>query len=61
VSLFLKIFYQKLHTLESKNKSLVEENQRLEDEIEKYIEEAGSAELQIVNHFKLIIHIKNNF
>jgi len=57
VSLFLKIFYQKLHTLESKNKSLVEENQRLEDEIDKYIEEAGSAELQIVNHFKLIIQL----
>lgn len=57
MSLFLKIFYQKLHTLESKNKSLVEENQRLEDEIDKYIEEAGSAELQIVNHFKLIIQL----
>lgn len=60
MKLLKKIFYQKLHTLESKNKSLVEENQRLEDEIDKYIEEAGSAELQIVNHFTLIIHIKNN-
>jgi len=36
---------------------LVEENRRLEDEIDKYIEEAGSAELQIVNHFKLIIQL----
>lgn len=57
MSLFKKIFYQKLHTLESKNKSLVEEIQRLEDEIEKHIEEAGSVELQIVNHFKLIIQL----
>jgi len=35
----------------------VEENQRLDEEIDKYIEEAGSAELQIVNHFKLMIQL----
>jgi len=51
LKIILKIFYQKLHTLESTNQSLIDENKRLEQEIETHIEELGDAEIQLVNNF----------
>jgi len=47
----VKIFYQKLHTFESKNQCLIYENQKLEQEMETYIEDIGNAEIKLVNHF----------